>query len=77
MRCYICNKEPNSFRRDPDGKFVSICAQCRQHIYDCNRLYQDIEDEDIRVLKMTAKDFEKEMKNDSRKTNKETTSVSS
>lgn len=40
-------------------------------------MYKDIEEEDVRILKMSAKDFEREMKNDSRRTDKETASVSS
>lgn len=62
MRCQICNKETNSYRKDPDGKYVSICGQCRSAIYEANRRYEDIEDEDFKILKQTAKDFERESK---------------
>lgn len=67
MRCYICNRETDNLRRDPDGKLVSICSVCRKYIYDCNRLYEDITDEDIQLLKMTKKDFIKECKHVSKK----------
>lgn len=64
MRCYICNRETSNFKRDPDGKITCICSVCRKYIYDCNRTYQDITDDDVKILKMTKKDFIKAMKED-------------
>lgn len=51
MRCYICNRETNSFKKDPDGTYVSICAQCRNAIYEMNRRYDDITEDDLILLK--------------------------
>lgn len=70
MRCYICNRETNNLRRDPDGKLVSICSTCRKYIYDCNRLYQDITDDDVKILKMTKKDFLKAMQEEKKDVSK-------
>jgi NMD protein affecting ribosome stability and mRNA decay len=67
MRCYICNKETNNFEKDPDGKWISICSQCRGHVFETKRIYRDIDEDDLRVLKMSAKDFEKEMEDDIKK----------
>lgn len=68
MRCYICNKETNNFEKDPDGKWVSICSQCRGQVYETKRIYKDIDEDDIKVLKMSARDFEKEIEYDCRRT---------
>lgn len=57
MRCYICNRETDNLRKDPDGKMVSICTVCNCAINDCKYVYQDITDEDIKILKMSSKDF--------------------
>lgn len=62
MKCYICNRETSSFRRDPDGKYVSICSVCRSIINEHKYVYEDITDEDIKILKMTSKDFDKHAK---------------
>lgn len=73
MRCYICNRETQNLKKDPDGKLVCICATCRKYIYDCNRTYQDITDEDIQLLKMSKKDFVRESKHASKRpTNRNT-----
>lgn len=66
MRCYICNKETDRTKTDPNGKTVYICHQCYKSIY---HYYKDIELEDIKLLK--------EIKDDCRRTDKETASVSS
>ena len=72
MRCYICNRETDNLKRDPDGRLVSICSVCRKFIYDCNRLYQDITDDDVKLLKMTKKDFIKAMKEEKKDVEKRT-----
>ena len=69
MRCYICNKETNNFEKDPDGKWISVCSQCRGFVFETKRIYRDIDEEDLRVLKMSAKDFEKEIEDDGRRVN--------
>ena len=70
MRCYICNRETNNLKRDPDGKLVSICSTCRKYIYDCNRLYEDITDDDVKILKMSKKDFLRAMKEEEKNVSK-------
>lgn len=59
MRCYICNRETNNLKRDPDGNLTAICAVCYHAINDCKYVYQDITEEDIKILKMSSKDFDK------------------
>lgn len=73
MRCYICNKETNNFRKDPDGKYVSICPTCRGIINDYNRRYLDADEDDIKLLKMTGLDFIKSMEKEDAGRNKGTT----
>lgn len=62
MRCYICNRETDNLRRDPDGKMTPICTVCYRFINDCKYTYQDITDEDIKILKMSSKDFDRQSK---------------
>ena len=59
MRCYICNRETINLKRDPDGNLTAICAVCYRAINDCKYVYQDITEEDIKILKMSSKDFDK------------------
>ena len=66
MHCYICDRETNNFRKDPDSKYVSICNVCRAAINDYNRRYLDVDDEDIKLLKMSNEDFIKETTNATR-----------
>lgn len=54
MHCYICDRETNNLRRDPDGKLVSICHTCLEAIRDCNRKYEDINEEDLKLSKMSG-----------------------
>lgn len=58
MHCYICDKETNNLRKDPDGKLVSICASCRRAINDCNKLYKDIHEDDVYVKETQMSDIE-------------------
>lgn len=48
MRCQICNRETdNWFKNKRTGEYESICNKCRKEIMDCNRLYDDFEEDDI------------------------------
>lgn len=58
MHCYICDRETNNLRRDPDGKLVSICSSCRAAINDCNKLYKDIYEDDVYVKASSMSDVE-------------------
>lgn len=63
MRCYCCDKETDNLRRDPDGTFISICSTCSKIIRDCNRLYEDIDEDelDLKLAKMSSYEFIKEL----------------
>lgn len=57
MRCQICNQETENFSKNKyTGKYESICSKCRKEIMDCNRLYDDI-DEDVVDDNMSFNDF--------------------
>ena len=60
MRWYICNRGTDNLRKDPDGKMTPICTVCNRVINDCKYVYQDITDEDIKILKMSSKDFDRQ-----------------
>lgn len=49
MRCYICNKETDNFRKDYDGRYVSICTECRRIIRDMVATYEDVEDDVLEI----------------------------
>lgn len=78
MHCYICDRETNNFRRDPDGKYVSICSVCRKEIRDCNKLYKDIDEEelDLKIASMSPIELieyiDKDQKNDTKYINADT-----
>lgn len=61
MRCYICNKETDNFSKQSDGKWASICSECRSIIRDTSRKnYEDIEMQDFidaKLNSMSSLDF--------------------
>lgn len=61
MRCYICNRETDNFSKGPDGKYVSICSECRSIIRDnARKNYEDVERQDFidaRLASMSSLEF--------------------
>lgn len=61
MKCYICGRETNNFSKRPDGKWESICSNCRNIIRDTARTnYEDIEKQDFidaRLASMSSMEF--------------------
>ena len=57
MRCQICNQITDNYTKNKQtGKYESICSKCRKEIMDCNRLYDDF-DEDLIDDNMTFEEF--------------------
>ena len=59
MHCYICDRETDSFKKDFDGRYVSICSECRESIRECNKIYKDVDEDDvdIKLLSMSSLDL--------------------
>ena len=61
MRCCICDRETNDFHKEPNGKWVSICSNCRSIIRDTARKnYEDVERQDFidaRLASMSSLEF--------------------
>lgn len=74
MRCYICNKETTDFHKEPDGRWISLCPQCRKH----QQIYHNVNDEecDMALLRMNPIDLIRRIDNECRTTNSKTASVS-
>lgn len=55
MKCYICGKETNNFSKQPDGRWISICNNCKGIIKDTARKnYEDIEEQDFIDAKLAS-----------------------
>lgn len=55
MRCYICNRETDDFHKDPDGKWRSICSNCKSIIKDAARKnYEDVDEDDFIDSKLAS-----------------------
>lgn len=58
MRCYICNRETDNFSKQPDGKWLSICSNCKNIIRDTKRRnYEDIDERDFVDLQLASISF--------------------
>ena len=40
MRCRICNNENGSIRKNPDGTYDCICADCMTVVYELLRFWK-------------------------------------
>lgn len=55
MRCCICDRETNDFHKEPNGKWVSICSNCKSIIKDTARKnYEDIDEQDFIDAKLAS-----------------------
>ena len=55
MRCYICNRETDNFKKQPDGKYISICSHCSSIIRDTARKdYEDVMEQDFIDAKLAS-----------------------
>lgn len=55
MRCCICDRETNDFHKEPNGKWVSICNNCKSIIKDTARKnYEDIDEQDFIDAKLAS-----------------------
>lgn len=59
MRCQICNRETDNWQRDKDGHYISICSRCRTLIREATNIYQDFDEDDIKLLRAADKDLQK------------------
>lgn len=59
MRCQICNRETNNWQKDKDGHYVSICSRCRTIVRETANIYQDFDEDDIKLLKAADRDLQK------------------
>lgn len=57
MKCQICNRETDNFKKNKQtGKYESICNVCQNIIRGTDAVYQDFE-EDILDVEVAEKDF--------------------
>ena len=67
MRCECCDKETTNFFKDADGKWHSVCNKCLSATKEILPHYDDFDDDDVKLMKMTGAQLAKALKRSKKK----------